>query len=115
MAMSPASTPPCMSPREQVARIEIGLTSTKACSQLGSVSGSTNTFDRNVSGNRPVKPAFMTAFGERISRPSVVKTQERPKAKTITSASAATIPSRPSSGRKPRIRPRTLITIPATR
>ena len=37
-----------------------------------------------------MKPAFMTAFGERISRPSVVKTQESPKAKTITSASAAT-------------------------
>ena len=39
-----------------------------------------------------MKPAFMTAFGERSSRPSVVKTQERPNAKTITSASAASTP-----------------------
>ena len=36
-----------------------------------------------------MKPAFITAFGERISRPSVVKTHERPKANTTTSASAA--------------------------
>ena len=53
----------------------IGLTLTNASSALGSVSGSTNTLDRNVSGKIAMKPAFMTAFGERRSSPSVVKTQ----------------------------------------
>jgi hypothetical protein len=32
-----------------------------------------------------MKPVFMTAFGARISSPIVVKTQESPKEKTITS------------------------------
>ena len=53
-----------------------------------------------------MKPAFITAFGVRSSSPSVVKTHERPNAKTSTSASAAThARARPPSGRKPRIRP----------
>ena len=46
-----------------------------------------------------MKPAFMTALGERISSPSVVNTHERPNAKTTTSASAATTPGTPASGR----------------
>ena len=62
-----------------------------------------------------MKPAFMTAFGERSSRPSVVNTQDRPNANTITSASAATTPPTPAPGRKPRITPSTTITVPATR
>ena len=62
-----------------------------------------------------MKPAFMTALGERSSRPIVVNTHERPKANTITSASAATTPPTPASGRNPRITPSTMITVPATR
>lgn len=46
-----------------------------------------------------MKPGFITAFGERSSRPSVLNTQERPKANTTTSASAATAPGTPASGR----------------
>ena len=65
-------------PAATVARIEIGLTFTNASSPLGSVSGSTNTLDRNVSGKIPMKPAFMTAFGVRSSSPSVVNTHEQP-------------------------------------
>ena len=41
----------------------IGFTLTNASSALGSVSGSTNTFDRNVSGKIAMKPAFITALG----------------------------------------------------
>ena len=62
-----------------------------------------------------MKPAFMTAFGERISRPMVVNTQERPNANTTTNASAASTPPTPASGRKPSARPSTMITVPATR
>ena len=47
----------------------------------------------------PMKPAFMTALGERISSPSVVNTQERPNANTTTSASAASAPGTPAPGR----------------
>jgi len=43
-----------------------------------------------------MKPAFITAFGVRISRPIVVNTHDRPKAKTITNASAATTPGTPA-------------------
>ena len=46
-----------------------------------------------------MKPAFMTALGERSSSPSVVKTHERPKANTITSAIAASTPGTPAPGR----------------
>ena len=75
------STSPAISPREASARIEIGFTFTNASSRPGSVSGSTKTLLRKVSGKIPMKPAFMTAFGERISSPSVVKTQESANAK----------------------------------
>jgi hypothetical protein len=97
--MSPASAFPSISPRDASARIEIGLTLTNASSALGSVSGSTKTLLRNVSGKIPMKPAFITALGVRSSSPSVVKTHDRPKAKTITSASAATTPGTPAPGR----------------
>ena len=79
------------------------------------MSGSTKTFERNVSGKIAMKPAFITALGERMTSPSVVKTHERPNANTTTSASAATTPPTPASGSKPRIRPSTMITVPATR
>ena len=46
-----------------------------------------------------MKPAFITALGERSSSPSVVKTHDRPKEKTTTSASAATTPPTPAPGR----------------
>ena len=103
MPMSEASAFPSISPRDAVARIETGLTSTNASSAAGRVSGSTKTFERNVIGKMPMKPAFMTAFGERSSSPSVVKTHERPKAKTITSAIAARTPPspRPAGSRGP--------------
>ena len=45
----------------------------------------------------------------------VVKTQERPNANTTTSASAASTPPTPASGRKPSTTPSTMITVPATR
>ena len=47
--------------------------------------------------------------------PTEVNTQDRPNAKTIVSASAATTPPTPASGRKPRITPSTTMTVPATR
>ena len=59
----PASAFPSIRPRDAVARIEIGLTLTNASSAPGSVSGSTKTLLRNVSGKIAMKPAFMTAFG----------------------------------------------------
>jgi hypothetical protein len=47
-----------------------------------------------------MKPAFITAFGVRITMPTLVKTQESPKAKTRISATAATTPRAPAaSGR----------------
>ena len=66
--------------------IQIGFTFTNASSTLGSVSGSTNALDRNVSGKMNMKPAFITALGERSSRPSVVNTQLTPNANTTVSA-----------------------------
>ena len=90
--MSLAAALPSISPRDASARIEIGLTLTNASSALGSVSGSTNTLLRKVSGKIAMNPAFMTALGERSSSPSVVNTHDRPKANTIVRASAATTP-----------------------
>src|SRR5215211_7277242 len=87
IAMSPTSAFPSISPRDAVARTETGLTFTNASSALGSVSGSTNTLLRNVTGKIPMKPAFITAFGDRSSSPSVVNTHDSPNANTITSAS----------------------------
>ncbi len=60
-----------------------------------------------------MKPAFITAFGVRSSRPRVVNTQESPKANATTRASAASTPGTPAPGRKPRITPSTMITVPA--
>jgi hypothetical protein len=97
--MSVASAFPSIRPRDAVVRIEMGLTSTNASSAAGSVSGSTKTLLRKVSGKIAMKPAFMTALGDRIRRPSVVKAHERPKANTVTSASAATTPPTPAPGR----------------
>ncbi len=99
MAMSPTSAVPSINPREAVARIETGLMFTKASSPAGNVSGSTKTLERKVSGKMLMKPAFMTALGERSRRPMVVKTQDSAKAKTTTSASAAATPPMPASGR----------------
>jgi hypothetical protein len=97
--MSVPSALPSISPREAVARIEMGFTSTNARSRDGSVDGSTKTLDRNVSGKIPMKPAFITAFGVRSSRPKVVNSHDRPKEKTTTRASAATTPTTPAPGR----------------
>ena len=85
--------------------IEIGFTFTNASSTLGSVSGSTNALDRNVSGKMNMKPAFITALGERRSSPSVVNSQLTPNENTTVSPSAAITPSAPPSGRNPRMRP----------
>ena len=78
---------------------EIGLMSTIVSSQPGSVSGSTKPLLTKTSGNSAMKPAFITAFGARSSRPSVVKAHERPKAKATTTSIAPTTPSTPPSGR----------------
>jgi len=104
-----------ISPREALTRCEIGFAFTNASSPAGSVSGSTYTLLRKVSGKMLMKPAFMTAFGERISMPIVVNTQDRPNAKTTTRPIAASTPLTPASGRKPRISPSTMITVAATR
>ena len=74
--------------------IEIGFTFTNASSTAGSVSGSHEALDRNVSGKMPMKPAFITALGERRSRPSVVNSQLTPNANTTVSPSAAITPAR---------------------
>ena len=84
-----------------MARIEIGFTFTNASSTLGSVSGSTNTFDRNVSGKMPMKPAFITALGERSSRPSVVNTQLSPNENAIVSAERGDHADRAALGTEP--------------
>ncbi len=61
-----------------------------------------------------MKPAFMTALGERSRRPRVVNTHDRPKAKVTTRASAASAPPTPASGRNPRATPTRMITVPAS-
>ena len=82
-AMSPASASPSIRPREAVARIEIGLTLDERLEPAGQrLRLDEDVADRNVSGKMPMKPAFMTAFGERSSSPSVVNTHDRPNAKT---------------------------------
>jgi hypothetical protein len=103
-----------MSPREAVTRNEIGFAFTTASSALGSVFGSTNVLLRNVSGKSAMNPAFMTAFGDRISRPIVVNTQARPNENTTTSATAASTPSQPASGLKPRMTPTIITTVAPT-
>ena len=45
-----------------------------------------------------MKPVFITALGERITSPIVVKTQDRPNAKTMTSSIAASTPATPAAG-----------------
>jgi hypothetical protein len=70
---------------------------------------------RKVSGKMLMKPAFIVAWGDRITRPKLVNTQERPNEKRTTSATEARTPGTPLSGRNPRIRPRTMITVAATR
>ncbi len=52
-----------------------------------------------MSGKIAMKPAFITALGERISRPSVVNTQESAKANSTVIPSAASTPGTPPSGR----------------
>ena len=99
MTTSRPAGSPSISRRDAVARSETGLTSTNPRSTDGSVAGSTNTLDRNVSGKMPMKPAFMTAFGDRSTSPSVVNTHESPNAKMTTSARAAATPTIPASGR----------------
>ena len=54
-----------------------------------------------------MKPAFMTALGDRISSPSVVNTHARPNENATTSSIAATTPGTPPSGRKPSTTPST--------
>ncbi len=61
-----------------------------------------------------MKPAFITAFGERSSRPSTENAHDRPNANSTTSPSAAAAPATPPSGRKPRTTPTTRITVPAS-
>ena len=111
-AISPVSGAPPMSPRDAVTRCEIGFASTNASSPLGSVSGSTNVFERKVMGNSAMKPPFMTAFGERSSRPIVMNTHASPNEKTTTSPIAATVPGT-ESGRNPRITPTRMTTTAA--
>ncbi len=81
-----------------VTRCEIGLTLTNASSGPGRVEGSTNALLRNVRGKIAMKPAFITALGERISRPRVVNTHDSPNENTTTSASPASRPGRPAGG-----------------
>src|SRR5918996_2235237 len=95
---SRAGTDPSINARAAVTRCEIGLTSTNASSQPGSVSGSTNTLLRKTSGNRAIEPALETAFGARINSPTAANPQARPAAKATTRATAATTPGRPASG-----------------
>jgi hypothetical protein len=52
-----------------------------------------------LTGKIAIKAAFITAFGERKSRPIVIKTQERANATTITGARAASVPGTPALGR----------------
>ena len=61
-----------------------------------------------------MKPPFSTALGERISRPTVVKTQARPNENTSTRAIAAITPGAPPSGRNPSASPTATTTVPAT-
>ena len=62
-----------------------------------------------------MKPAFMTAFGER-RRPRAVNIHESPNAKDDREREGGGhAGQRRRPGRKPRITPSTMITVPATR
>ena len=61
--MSLESALPSINPLVTVASTETGFTLTNASSDPGSVSGSTNTFDKNVRGKMVTNPAFITALG----------------------------------------------------
>ena len=104
MTMSVGSALPSMSPREALARKEIGFAFTNASRALGSVAGSTNTLLRNVSGNSTVNPALRTAFGERSNSPRRMAAHARPNENAVTSARARSTPQAPASGRNPRMR-----------
>ena len=61
-----------------------------------------------------MNPAFITAFGERSSSPSVENTHDSPNENATTSASAATTPTTPAPGRNPRATPSSTMTVPAS-
>src|SRR5262245_65151645 len=112
--MSLASTVPCIRPRAAVARWVIGFTSTNDCTQPGIVSGSTNTLLANVSGNSTVMLSYITDSGVCNFNPSAVHTHDKLNEKTSSSATAATTPMTPPSGRKPSARPTAMTTTEAS-
>ncbi len=115
MATSLPTGIPCIRPRDAVAKMEMGFTSTKASSKRGRVSGGTKTLDMKVSGKMPMNPPFNTALGVRSTSPKVVNTQDSPKQNATTNPRADAAPGSPASGRKPSAIPTSTITTPAIR
>src|SRR5918994_7395462 len=85
----PAVAVPSMSRRSAVTRWLTGLPSTEARSQLGLVSGSTNTLLANVRGKTRSRLMLETALGVRTTRASAVQIQARLNENTSSSATAA--------------------------
>src|SRR5262249_57613232 len=70
LSAASATGPPVISPRVAVARSDIGLTRTNACSQPGIVSVGTSRLLANPSGNIAVKPKSCTPCAVLPSSPS---------------------------------------------
>src|SRR5262249_52962939 len=98
-----ANGPPVISPRVEVARSDIGLTSTNACSQPGIVSVGTSRLLANTSGNIAVKPKSCTPCAVLASSPIRAEIQHMASANPSTSrqpavaASALVVIRNPSS------------------
>ena len=61
-----------------------------------------------------MKPAFITALGERISRPSVVNTQESPNENTHHQRQRGQHAGHAGAGPEAEDQPSTMITVPAS-
>ncbi len=115
IAMSPASAFPSISPREAVARIEIGLTSTNA----SSAAGQRLRLDEDVGEEREREDAHEAGVHDRVRR-----AQQQPEGREDPGEAEGEddherqrgddAARRPASGRKPRTTPSTMITVPAT-
>src|SRR5918995_6065203 len=101
----PTLAVPTMSRRSAVTWWLTGLPSTKARSQPGIVSGSTNALLANVRGETRSRLMLETALGVRTMSASAVQIQARLNENTSRSATAARTPAGPPSGRKPMARP----------
>src|SRR5690606_30972187 len=79
---SAATTPPCISPRDAIARYVTGFSATTACSQPGMVAGSTKMSLTKVSGNNSRKLVVITDSGVRTIKPKMIQIHDTADANT---------------------------------